>query len=77
MIYCGNFYFIFFKIILSNKIYMNKKIVFLLLLLFGLFFISGLNLMGEKVVSYNTLENFQEGNIGRQIKKAANKVFGS
>ena len=49
---------------------MNKKIVFLLLLLFGLFFISGLNLMGEKVVSYNTLENFQEGiNISDITKK--------
>ena len=49
---------------------MNKKIVFLLLLLFGLFFITGLNLMGEKVVSYNTLENFQEGiNISNITKK--------
>ena len=52
---------------------MNKKIVFLLLLLFGLFFITGLNLMDEKVVSYNTLENFQEGinfpNINKKNKK--------
>lgn len=53
---------------------MNRKIVFLMLLLFGLFFITGLNVMGEHVVSYNTLENFQEGGMfGSATKSGAGK----
>ena len=35
----------------------NRKYVFLLLLMFGLFFVAGLNLMGsDNVMSYNSFE---------------------